>query len=131
MSTFYIASLKHTHAYHGHIQWWGRFHRGYTPVLGPNIGAYCYGEACALNDGQDTIAVPVKAVLKLLSPEPYFKPGARFYDQRGPVVDNTRANWNALLAARLVPDQPDRVKPKPEPFRGKRRCIAGAQVEAA
>lgn len=123
MRTYYIASLKHTHKHHEHIVWWGRFHRGYTPVVGPYIGAYCYGEACDMNDGDSFIAVPVDAVRKLLSPEPYFKPGARFYDQRGPVVDNTRVIWTSLLALRLLPEGWQSPKPKPEVFRGIKRCI--------
>ena len=122
MSRYYIASLKHTNKHHEHIVWWATFRRGYTPVVGPNIGEYCYGEACELNDGRDFIAVPVDAVERLLSPTPHFKPGARFYDQIGPVVDNTRANWNALIASRLRPEG-EEFKPKPVVFRGTRRCI--------
>ena len=122
MSAYYIASLKHTHKHHEHIVWWGPQWCGYTPVVGPYIGAYCYGEASELNDGRDCIAVPVESVARLMSPEPYYKPGARFYDQRGPVVDNTRANWNALMAARLLPER-GQFKPKPEVFRGARRCV--------
>ena len=125
MSAYRIASLKHTNRHHEHIVWWAAFHRGYTPVVGTEIGAYCYGEACELNDGGSFIAVPLEAVHRLLSPEPCFKPGARVYDQRGPVVDNTLANWNALLAARLLPEGPQFLKPKPTVFRGTRRCMQG------
>lgn len=123
---FYIASLKHTNRDDEHITWWGRDHRGYTPVVGERCGQYTLAEALKLNDGFDCLAVPVDAVRELLSPEPYFRmpselgPG-RFYDQRGPVVDNTRANWNRLIAAGLE----GRVyKPKPEIFRRKRRSFA-------
>jgi hypothetical protein len=45
MSTYYIASLKHTHKGDEHIVWWGANHCGYTPVLGDRAGRYCYGEA--------------------------------------------------------------------------------------
>lgn len=121
MKTFYIASLKHTHNHHEHIAFWGPNWCGYTPVVGENIGEYDEETASKLNDGDSCIAVPVDAVKAIISPEPYYKPGARFYDQRGPVVDNTRKNWNALIASSL---QAGRViKPKPEPFRGKRRTI--------
>jgi hypothetical protein len=123
MSHFYIASLKHTHKGDEHVVWWAHFHCGYTPVGGDYIGAYCYGEARELNDGRDCLAVPVDVVKRLLSPEPYWKPGARFYDQRGPVVDNTRANWNVLIAMRLLPEG-SQFKPKPEVFRGTRRSFA-------
>jgi hypothetical protein len=126
MSTYYIASLKHTHKGHEHITWWATNHCGYTPVLSDRAGRYCYGEARELNDGRDYIAVPCDAVKKLQAPEPYWKPGARFYDQRGPVVNNTRANWNALLAARLLPEGYQH-KPKPEPYRGARRAIYTAE----
>lgn len=130
MALYFIASLKHTNKHHEHITWWGRMERGYTPVLGPNAGKYVYGYAVALNDGLDFLAVPVPVVNRLRSPEPYFRPGnpARFYDQRGPVVDNTRANWNRLIAASLP--LLAGVKPKPEVFRGTRRSFAN-QLEAA
>ena len=118
---WYIASLKHTNKGHEHITWWAHFHCGYTPVIGDHIGGYVYGEAVSLNDGFDCIAVPVEAVVALQSAEPHFRPHApaRFYDQRGPVVDNTRANWNKLIAASLEFGR--HYKPKPEVFRGKRR----------
>lgn len=122
MSRYYIASLKHTHRHHEHITWWCGNHCGYTPVVGARIGAYCYGEACRLNDGRDYIAVPVETVELLLSPEPYWKPGARFYDQCGPVVSNSMAVWKALIAARLLPEG-EQFKPKPETYRGKRRAV--------
>lgn len=77
MSAYYIASLKHTHKSHEHITWWGRMSCGYTPVLGQECGTYVFGYAVDLNDGLDHIAVPVEAVERLLSPEPYFKPEYR------------------------------------------------------
>ena len=123
---YYIASLKHTHSGHEHITWWGRMYLGYTPVVGDYCGEYVYGYAVDLNDGYSHIAVPVDAVDKLISPEPYYKLAAnditrRFYDQRGPVVENTRANWTALIAASLTHGR--MYKPKPEVFNGKRRAI--------
>jgi len=123
MSTFYIASLKHTHNHDEHICFWGPNWAGYTPVIGDHIGEYDEEMAAKLNDGEDCVAIPVDAVKALLSPEPYYKPGARFYDQRGPVVDNTRKNWNALITASLKAGRRDGAKPKPEPFSGKRRTI--------
>jgi len=117
--TYYIASLKHTHRYHEHITFWGPDRRGYTPVFGDFIGQYDLNDAVTLNDGMDFIAVPVDAVMALQSPEPYRKPGARLYDQRGPVIDNSRANWNALIGASLQCGRTH--KPKPEVFRGRRR----------
>lgn len=120
---YYIASIKHTIRDHEHITWWGKDHCGYTPVVGPNIGEYTLAEAVKLNDGFDCLAVPIDAVQGALSPTPYFRPGnpARFYDQPGPVVENSRANWNRLIEAAL----PGRIyKPKPEVFRGKRRAFA-------
>ena len=122
--SYYIASLKHTHNHHEHIVFWGPNWCGYTPVVGPNIGEYGEAEAATLNDGESHIAVPVDFVRAILTPEPYWKPGARFYDQRGPVVDNTRKVWNALLAVRLSAGQVDGVKSKPEVFRGKRRSFS-------
>ena len=121
---YYIASLKHTNRQHEHIVWWGRMERGYTPVIGDHIGAYVYGEALGLNDGFDCLAVSVDAVMAMQSPEPHFRPEQpqRFYDQRGPVVDNSRSNWNRLIAASL---KFGRVyAPKPEVFRGRRASFA-------
>lgn len=126
--TYYIASLKHTHRHHEHITFLGPDHRGYTPVISDHIGKYDEIDASMLNDGRDHIAVPVELVDGLQSPEPYYKPGARFYDQRGSVVDNTKANWDALIAGSLEADRD--YKPKPEIFRGKRRAIF-TEVEAA
>lgn len=132
MSLFYIASLKHTHKTSEHIVFWARFHRGYTPVLGEYAGRYCFGEAVDMNDGFDCIAVPVGIAEALASPEPYFANRAvaaahRFYDQRGPVMDNTRKNWGALIAAsKWVGNQA--YVPKPELFRGVRRAIALAEA---
>jgi hypothetical protein len=115
---FYIASLKHTNKNHEHIVWWQKNHSGYTPVIGDYVGEYSADEARELNDGLDCIAVPVAVVQSLLSAEPYYKLEGRAYDQRGPVVDNTRALWNLLIAS-AKPSQ----RPKPRPFRGKRRLF--------
>lgn len=122
MSTFYIASLKHTTKDCEHITFWGRFNRGYTPVIGARVGKYCFGEASDLNDGVNYIAVPCKVVDSFLSPEPYWKPGAKFYDQIGPVVDNTRAIWNQLIAASLEQGR-SVAKIKLTPFTKKRRSF--------
>lgn len=120
---YYIASLNHTLRHHEHIVWWGRMEREYTPVLGEYAGLYVFGYADDLNNGYSTIAVPRDIVECLTSPEPYYKPGHRFYDQRGPVVQNSRHNWQILLAARLKPSRPDVERVRPEVFRGKRRAI--------
>jgi hypothetical protein len=127
---YYIASIKHTGKEHEHIAWWGRDHRGYTPVVGEYIGAYTIEDARKLNDGYDCIAVPVESVLRCLSPEPYFRPQnpARFYDQRGPVVENSRARWKELVIASLGEGRT--YVPKPEVFRGKRRAFAVVEVAA-
>lgn len=128
MSLYLIASLKHTNKRHEHITFWGRMERGYTPVIGASVGHYVYGYAVDLNDGIDCLAVPASAVEQLVSSEPYFRPEApaRFYDQRGPVVDNTRANWNRLIAVSLP--RSSSVTPKPEVFRGTRRSFGIAQT---
>ncbi|AMM23025.1 hypothetical protein [Variovorax sp. PAMC 28711] len=123
--SYFIASLKHTSKGHEHITFWASNHRGYALAL-PRFGRYCFGEAVSLNDGLDCIAVPAEAIEPLLSPEPHFRNGfgvaARFYDTPGPVIDNTRANWNRLIAASLPRSMP--VKPKPEVFRKTRRSFA-------
>jgi hypothetical protein len=124
---YYIASLKHTIRDHEHITFWGPDHRGYRLVVEDgHTGEYTLAEAQRLNDGLDCLAVPVDAVKALLSPEPYFRTykgtAARFYDTPGPVVDNTRANWNLLIAASLAEGREH--KPKPEVFKGTRRSFA-------
>nr|WP_315237708.1 hypothetical protein [uncultured Albidiferax sp.] len=115
---YYIASLKNTGRKHEHIIWWGKDKAGHTPVVGDDIGAYGLTEAAKLNDGVDCIAVPVAVVQAALSPEPYHRPGARFYDQVGPVVLNTIATWRILIAGA----KPD-TQPKPRAFCGRRRSF--------
>lgn len=134
-SAYIIVSLKHTNKHHEHIAFWGPNHCGYRlVVLDGHVGEYSLGEAHSLNDGVDCIAVPVDAVKALLSPCPFYAGNGiarQFYDTAGPVVDNTRANWNRLIAASLPRNS--EAKPKPEVFRGKRRSFAmpESQVEAA
>lgn len=134
MSDFYIASLKHTNKGHEHITFWGPDCCGYRLVIAEGTGRYSLDEAMRLNNGIDYIAVPVEAVKELLSPEPYFRNyvgvAARVYDTPGPVVDNTRANWNRLIANSLK-DGRTAEKVKPEPFRGTRRSFALAEPVSA
>ena len=124
-AAYYIASLKHTGASDEHITFWGPDWRGYTCVIGEYIGEYPEAEAAKLNDGIDFIAVPADVVKALCSPEPYFRPAApaRFYDQRGPVVDNGRSQWDRLIAMSLANGSRTK-KVKPEVFRGTRRSFA-------
>ena len=126
MTTLYrIASLKHTHQGHEHITWWGPNHCGYTPVLGGQCGVYSAEEAAALNNGESCIAVPVDVVDVLAVPEPYcIAPVRKFYDQIGPVVENTKGMWAQLITLSL--DVGRRQKPKPEPFKGLRRSFSAA-----
>ncbi len=125
---YYIASLKHTNKYHEHITFWGPDWRGYViAITDERVGKYEKAEARdRLNDGLDCIAVPEAAVKELLTPTPYYGnskgQALAFYDIPGPVVDNTRANWNQLIAAALP--RTNGIKPKPEVFRGKRRSFA-------
>jgi hypothetical protein len=129
---YYIASLKHTQKHHEHITFWGPNNCGYTLVVGETTGQYTRDQALKLNDGYDNIAVPVESVKALCSPEPFYRrasgQAARFYDTPGPVVDNTRANWNFLLSASLVEGR--HQKPKPEVYRGARRSFALPQESA-
>lgn len=124
MTLYYIASLKHTRSTDEHIIWWAAYRQGYTATVGNYIGAYCYGEACELNDGIDHIAVPATAVWNLLSPEPkVFSVGkpVRMYDTRGPAVENSFVNWLELLSARL-PNK-DSHKVIINPFTGKSKVV--------
>lgn len=123
---YYIASLKHTHNHSEHITFWGKDWRGYVlAITDDRIGTYPESEfGGTLNDGVDTIAVPIDVVQSLLSPTPYYAScgvARPFYDIAGPVVDNTRANWNRLIAS-AVPTNGG--KPKPTVFRGKRASFA-------
>jgi hypothetical protein len=117
-----IASLKHTNKRAEHITFWRPDHRGYTPIL-ERAGHYDEAAAARLNDGLDCLAVPLEVARELTSPTPYYKPGFKFYDFEGPVVDNTRANWARLIAGSL-PAGRETDKPKPEVYRGKRRSFA-------
>lgn len=129
MAKYFIASLKHTSQHREHIEWWQRVECGYTPVLGEYAGQYVYGYAVDLNDGISCLAVPVEAVLAVCSPEPCYRPGRRLYDQRGPVVDNTRANWNKLIAASLQFGR--MATPRPRVFRGRKATLPAAQLATA
>jgi hypothetical protein len=133
MSTdrYYIASLKHTNKHHEHITFWGPDYRGYViAITDERVGRYSAEfiaqDGGRLNDGEGCIAVPEDVVKSLLSPTPCFadyKGVARpFYDIPGPVVDNTRANWNRLIVASMKEHR--RLNPKPEVFRRKRRSFA-------
>lgn len=121
-ASYLIASLKHTNRNHEHVIWWGKDRCGYTPVLGDYVGQYSLEDAADLNNGLEHIAVPVAVVQAIASAEPYYgeSPGKRFYDQRGPVVLNTRVMWDLLIAARLSNPRAKAVKRCPT-FRGKFR----------
>lgn len=129
--SYMIASLKHTNKWHEHITFWGPDYRGYVlAVTDGHVGLYSAEyiakDGFHLNDGETCIAVPEDVVKSLLSPEPYFlnykgEP-ARFYDTPGPVVDNTRANWNRLIAGSMADGR--MYKPKPEVYRKVRRSFA-------
>lgn len=119
---FAIVSINHTSPDDEHICFWGRDRRGYTAVFGEYLGLYEAEDAARLNDGVCTMAVPREAIDTMLSPEPYYKLGehaSRWYDQRGPVVRNTKENWMALIAARMPPEIADIAKLKP-PYRRKK-----------
>lgn len=121
---YYIASLVQTLRHHEHITFWGIAHSGYKLTFDSGIGTYDFEAAKALNDGQDCIAIPVASIVPLLSPEPHLRPHApvRFYDTRGPVVNNSRANWNRLIKASLTEDRLH--IPRPQCFSGIRRAFA-------
>lgn len=125
-----IASLKHTNRYHEHIVFWHHDSKGYTPVAG-DAGHYGDAEwALHLNDGESCLAIPVSAVMALTVPTPLRRDDSQFYDIAGPVVENTRANWNALIGASLAAGRREGVKVKPEIFRGTRRTVPAAPAEA-
>lgn len=130
---FYIASIKHTARDHEHITFWGPGQCGYTMVIGDHIGRYGIDEARRLNDGYDTLAVPVGVVEAWLSPEPYYLAGTstnvlRWYDQRGPVVDNTLRNWRRLVDSAL---DGRKLEVKPAHCTRKRRSFSLADLQAS
>lgn len=131
MDTLYIiASLKHTSRNNEHITFWGPDYRGYViAVTDERVGKYTADFIAKgngnLNNGADSIAIPEDVVKSLLTPTPHYASNGRaaqFYDIAGPVVDNTRSNWNKLIAASMADHR--RYKPKPEVFRGNRRSFA-------
>lgn len=126
---YYIASVAHTLKCHEHITFWAPDHCGYRlAITDDRIGRYSaeeVRESRMLADGVHCLAVPETVVKSLLSPMPYFAINGRaqqFYDTPGPVVDNTRENWDKLIAAAFA--LPAGVKPKPEVFRGKRSSFS-------
>jgi hypothetical protein len=125
---YIIASVNHTSREHAHISFWGPESRGYILALAEGrVGTYTADEVNkgGLNDGRDCIAIPFDEVMALRTPTPFFKLRngrvCRFYDVEGPVVDNTRANWDHLIAVSLP--RPAGAKPKPQVFRGKKRSF--------
>lgn len=134
-TTYYIASVAHTLKCHEHISFWGPDSRGYRlAITDDRIGRYSAEEVMRsrmLGDGVHCLAVPEEVVKSLLSPMPYFALNGRaqqFYDTPGPVVDNTRANWNRMVAAAF--HLPPGIKVKPEVFRGKRSSFALPAAQA-
>lgn len=127
MTQYLIASLAHTHRHHEHITFWGPDWRGYVlAITDERVGKYDEAEAQGrLNDGELCIAAPEDAVKALLVSTPFYANSQgvarQFYDIAGPVVNNTRDNWNKLIAASLP--RASGIKPKPEVFRGQRRSF--------
>ena len=128
MTQYLIASLKHTSRHHEHITFWGPDWCGYVlAITDERVGKYPEAEVQSglLNDGVDCLAVPEDAVKALLVSTPFYANSQgvdrQFYDIAGPVVNNTRDNWNKLIAASLP--RASGIKPKPEVFRGKRRSF--------
>lgn len=134
---YMIASLKHTSKDHEHITFWGPDYRGYVLAITDDRVGYYSAELIAadrhLNDGIDCLAVPEDVVKELLSPMPYFRDykgrDRQFYDTPGPVVDNTRANWNRLIGSSMLEGRIS--KPKPAVHRKARRSFALTETEAA
>lgn len=131
---YIIASLKHTGKYDEHITFWGPDYRGYVVIIKDgHVGEYSaelINKDGVLNNGVDCIAVPYGAVKTLLSPQPYYACGgtaARFYDTPGPVVDNTRANWDRLIEAAMP--RTSTTKVKPQIFKGTRRSFSIEALE--
>lgn len=128
---YVIASLKHTHKGHEHITFWGPDRCGYVLVVKEgHIGTYLESEfGGTLNNGESCLAVPIEAVIPLLSPRPYQSINGKarpFYDIAGEVVDNTRENWDRLIAA--AAPWPVMNTPKPEVYRGKRHSFSIAEA---
>ena len=126
-----IASLVHTCKHHEHIIFWSADWKGYTPVAG-NAGRYDDEVALRrLNDGLVSIAVPEAVVMALSVPTPMSYAGRQFYNVAGPVIDNTRANWDALIAGSLLGGRREGVKPKvgrDQLFRGRRNAIPAPRL---
>lgn len=125
---YVIVSVKNTERENAHISFWGPNSRGYILALAEGrVGTYTAEQVRkgGLNDGLDCIAVPFDVVMALRTPTPFYKrrdgQACQFYDVAGPVVENTRANWDRLIAASLPRPAGDR--PRPKIFRGLRRSF--------
>lgn len=97
---FFIASIKHTTPDCEHIIFWRADRYAYTSVVS-RAGVYNREEAAPLNDGAESIAIPVATVLSAQSSICYVEDGVTVHDHDWPVVLNTKANWQRLKAARL------------------------------
>lgn len=106
----FIVSVKHTRRFHRYVTLWRPDCRGYCWPL-PWAGQYSTEqvdrEPDYLNNGEHTLAVRAE-VIRALAEDP--RPGDVDGDT-GPVVANTRKNWNAIIAGAIAPPQ---RKPKPE-----------------
>lgn len=116
----YIVSLKHTAIHDFYITVWRPDDRGYASPL-PWAGRYTVEAILAApnyyNNGRETIAVPCSTLdTRGVNPRP-----GTVDNDTGPVVLNTRENWDAILSAVIAPPA---YKPRPAYPGAKRRRSA-------
>lgn len=110
MNDFFIISVKHTQRQHAYITVWRPNDCGYAYPLS---WAGRYDEASVrahldyYNNGHSTIAVPCSVVYAMSVPP---APGTIDNDA-GPIIENTRENWHALIVNAIEPP-PHAVRPE-------------------
>ena len=108
MADYIVISVRHTNRGHKYITLWAPDDCGYTPVV-PRAGLYDRANIQAHMNYYHcggNIAVPADAVRAL-----GIEPPEGWFDYAGPAVPNTRASWDALVAAM---EWPTKYKVKPE-----------------
>lgn len=120
---FYIVSIRHTPARDIYITFWRPDDRGYAYPLSW-AGRYprerVAGHLGYYNDGHNNIAVPCRVV----DPLSVAPANGLIDNDAGPVVPNSRANWNTLLAAVI---EAPAFRPKPTPNRRLTQTVSAPQ----
>ena len=115
MSQYLIAHIGHTTKYCEHITWWKPESLGYTICI-EKAGLYDEAEARGICQYGSCIAVKKDAAAAIARSTPYYRKSSgelgKLYDG-GPhsVVPNGKAEWMALMDAKLACGKTERPTP--------------------